>query len=78
VPHERWGETPKALVVLEGGQFVAESELIARTRETLGSIKKVTSVEFVAALPRSAAGKVLRSVAREPYWAGVRSRVGGA
>jgi acyl-CoA synthetase (AMP-forming)/AMP-acid ligase II len=78
VPHEKWGETPKALVVLEPGAAVAPAELIELTRARVGSVQKVTSVEFVDQLPRSAIGKVLRREVRERYWAGKEERVGGA
>ncbi len=78
VPHPRWGETPKAIVVVEEGASVDEAELIELTRERAGTVKKVTSVDFVDALPRSATGKLQRAVAREPYWADVAARVGGA
>ena len=36
----------------------------------LGSVSAPKRVEFVAALPRSANGKVLKAAVREPYWAG--------
>jgi acyl-CoA synthetase (AMP-forming)/AMP-acid ligase II len=68
VPHERWGETPKAVVVLAEGAEVGEAELIALTRERVGSVQKVTSVEVVDELPKSGVGKVLRRVVRERYW----------
>lgn len=78
VPHERWGETPKAVVVLAPGAEVAEAELIELTRERVGSVQKVTSVEFVESLPRSPIGKVLRREVRDRYWTGRDERVSGA
>jgi acyl-CoA synthetase (AMP-forming)/AMP-acid ligase II len=57
VPHPRWGETPVAFVV---GAEVEASELIEHCRHHLASYKKPTAITFVAALPRNAAGKVLR------------------
>ena len=45
--HQRWGETPKAVVVLDGAAAASEQELIEHCRGKVGSVKKVTSVEFV-------------------------------
>jgi acyl-CoA synthetase (AMP-forming)/AMP-acid ligase II len=67
VPHEKWGETPKAVVVPRPGATVEEDELIELTREKVGSVKKVTSVELVDALPKSGVGKVLRREVRARY-----------
>src|ERR1700710_514931 len=46
VAHDKWGETPKAVVVVRAGQTVDEQELIEWTRGKLGSVKRVTSVDF--------------------------------
>lgn len=79
VPHERWGETPKAVVVLgEGAAEVSEDQLIEYTRDRVGAVKKVTSVEFVDELPKSPLGKVLRREVRERYWSESDRRIGGA
>jgi acyl-CoA synthetase (AMP-forming)/AMP-acid ligase II len=78
VPHEKWGETPKAVVVLNPGAEVAPDELIEMTRAQVGSVQKVTSVEFASELPKSGVGKVLRREVRERYWAGRGERVSGA
>jgi acyl-CoA synthetase (AMP-forming)/AMP-acid ligase II len=78
VPHEKWGETPMAVVVLAPGATTTEEELIALTRERVGSVKKVTTVFFAQALPKSGVGKVLRREVREQHWAGRTERVGGA
>ncbi len=79
VPHEKWGETPKAVVVLREGHTATEQELIDWCREKVGSVKKPTSVEFrPEPLPKTPIGKVLRRVVREQYWVGVERRVHGA
>ena len=54
VPSERWGETPKALVVLRPGAEATEQELIAFTRDHLTHYECPTSVDFVDSLPRTA------------------------
>jgi long-chain acyl-CoA synthetase len=68
VPDERWGETPKALVVRLPGADVTDRQLIAHCKERLASYKCPTSVEWIAELPRNAAGKVLKKTLRAPYW----------
>jgi fatty-acyl-CoA synthase len=58
VAHERWGETPKAMVVLRDGTAFDEQGVIAHCREHLASFKCPTIVEQCAELPRTATGKV--------------------
>ena len=50
-------------------------ELIAYCGEQLADYKKPRSVDFVDELPRSPAGKLLKNVIREPYWADARRRI---
>ena len=78
VPHERWGETPKAVVVLKPGFAVTSEDLIAFTRGVVGGVKKVTSVEFARSLPRTASGKVMRSALKAPFWDDRASRISGS
>lgn len=83
IPHERWGETPKAMVVLKaepkaqqaaGGSPTAE-ELLEFTRHSLARYKCPTSIEFVDELPRNASGKILKKELRAPYWIGRDRRI---
>ena len=60
VPDERWGETVKAVVVVRPGGEPTAEELIAFARERLAGYKLPRSVEFVASLPRTPSGKVLK------------------
>jgi acyl-CoA synthetase (AMP-forming)/AMP-acid ligase II len=78
VPDGRWGETVKAVVALRPGVACNEAELIAFCRPRLGGFERPRSVDFLAELPRTATGKVLKRVLREPYWAGRARRVSGA
>ena len=75
VPSEKWGETPKALIVLREGTSTTEEEVIAFTRDHLAHFKCPTSVDFVESLPRTATGKLQKFVLRDRYWAGVERRV---
>jgi acyl-coenzyme A synthetase/AMP-(fatty) acid ligase len=53
-------------------------ELIAHTRGVAGGVKKVTRVEILEALPRTATGKVQRNVLKAPHWAGRATRISGS
>ena len=75
VPHEKWGETPKALIVLRPGMTATEPEILAFSRTHLAHFRCPTSVEFVDSLPRTVTGKLQKFVIREKYWAGVERRV---
>jgi long-chain acyl-CoA synthetase len=76
VPHEKWGETPRAMVVRAPGTEVTEQELIDFTRQRLATFKCPTSVEWLEALPRNPSGKVLKKDLRAPFWAGRDRMVG--
>lgn len=76
VPHERWGETPKAMVVRTPDSTLTEADLIAWCRERLAGFKCPTSVEWLDELPRNPSGKVLKKDLRAPYWEGRTRMVG--
>ena len=75
IPHDVWGEELLALVVRGEGAAVTDRELIAQCRAHLAKFKCPTRVEFRDALPRNAAGKLLKMQMREPYWAERERRV---
>jgi O-succinylbenzoic acid--CoA ligase len=57
---ERWGQAVMAVVVPRAAATTSPEELIAFCRERLAGYKTPIQVEFAAALPRNAAGKLLR------------------
>ena len=67
VPHERWGETPMAVVVLRPGQQAEPLDLIAFARERLAHYKCPTKLFFSDTLPRNASGKLLKRELRRLY-----------
>jgi len=73
VPNEDWGEEIKAVVELKPG-FPADDAtrdaILDFARERLPGFQRPRTLDFVEALPRSAAGKVLRQQVRDPYWKG--------
>ncbi len=75
VPHEKWGETVKALVVRSAGSNVGEQEIIDHCREKIAHYKCPTSVEFRDELARTATGKLQKFKLREPYWADMEKAV---
>jgi fatty-acyl-CoA synthase len=77
VPDEKWGERPKAFVVLKPGGEVGESELIAHVQSRLARYKAPKAVEFVDALPKTSTGKVQKFELREKEWAGHEGRIKG-
>ena len=69
LPDERWGEAVHAVVVLRAGHADSDrtalrDELVAWCRQQLAGYKCPRSIEFTAALPLSAAGKVLKNQLR--------------
>jgi acyl-CoA synthetase (AMP-forming)/AMP-acid ligase II len=75
VPDKKWGEAVKACVVVRSGETLTEAEVIAHARQLVAGYKCPKSVDFIAALPRNASGKVLRRELRAPYWEGMERAV---
>jgi fatty-acyl-CoA synthase len=67
-PHEKWGETPHAFVVLKDGHQLTEAEVVAFSKEKLAHFKAVTGVTFVKELPKTASGKIQKVHLRNEYW----------
>ncbi len=76
VPHEHWGERPKAFVTLNAEASVSGDEIVAFCRERLAHYKCPDAVEF-GPLPKTSTGKVQKFVLREREWAGRESRIDG-
>lgn len=66
VPHEVYGEVPKAYVVLKAGQAISEEAIKAYCATQLAKYKVPHEVEFMDELPRNASGKVLKHTLRVP------------
>jgi acyl-CoA synthetase (AMP-forming)/AMP-acid ligase II len=74
VPDELWGEAVKAVVVLKQEARATAEEIIAFAGERMANYKKPKSVDFVAELPKSAYGKVLKRELRNRYLAGQKPK----
>ncbi|MGB9465873.1 MAG: long-chain-fatty-acid--CoA ligase [Candidatus Acidiferrum sp.] len=70
VPDAKWGEVPKALVVLKPGSQSTEAELLEFCRARIAHYKAPHSVEFFDSLPKTGTGKILKRELRKKYWGG--------
>ena len=64
-PDARWGEVPRAFVVLRPGREITEQALIAHCRSRLAGFKTPKQIVFMETLPRNPSGKVLKRQLRE-------------
>ena len=77
IPDPRWGELVTASVVLKPGMQLTADELIDYCRRFLANYKAPRRIDFSESeLPKSASGKVVKRVLREPFWAGADRSVG--
>jgi long-chain acyl-CoA synthetase len=78
IPDDEWGEQVKAAVELAPGYEPSPAlaaELLAFARAKLAAYKAPRSIDFEAALPRTAAGKLYVRRLRDRYWAGRERRI---
>ena len=67
-PHERWGETPVATVVLRPGMTATAEAIRDWVNDRVSArFQKVSAVHIIDALPRNVAGKTLRRVLQHAY-----------
>ncbi len=64
-PDPRWGEVPRAFVVVKPGRDVEAAALIAHCRARLAGFKTPKDIVFLDVLPRTGSGKVLKRRLRE-------------
>jgi fatty-acyl-CoA synthase len=64
MPHDRWGESPHAFVILRTGAATTEAELKQHVRGQLAHFKTPQWITFVEELPKTATGKVQKNVLR--------------
>lgn len=77
IPDDVWGESVHALVILKQDYVPQPSaeDIILFCKDRLASYKKPKSIEFTNSLPRTAMGKVLKTVLREKHWVGLNRGV---
>jgi fatty-acyl-CoA synthase len=76
MPHEKWGEVPKAFVALRPGANASEREIVDFCRERIAHYKCPKAIEFTE-LPKTSTGKIQKFRLREKEWAGHRNRIQG-
>ncbi len=65
-PDEEAGEIPIAFVVLRPGSEATESDIKAFVAERAATYKHIHHITFTDAIPKSASGKILRRILKEP------------
>jgi fatty-acyl-CoA synthase len=70
VPHEKWGEAVKAIVVLRDNAVASETELIAFVRARKGPVHAPKSIVFADRIPLSGVGKPDKKALRAQYATG--------
>jgi fatty-acyl-CoA synthase len=74
IPDEKWGERPKAFVILKPNKSASEAEIIAFCRERLAHFKCPAAVEF-GFLAKTSTGKIQKFVLRNKEWGGYEKRI---
>ncbi len=67
VPHPKWGEAVKALVVLRPGHHVTARELIFQVAQRKGSFQAPKTIEFIDSIPQTAVGKPDKKALRAKF-----------
>jgi len=75
VPDEKWGERPKAYVVLRAGTSATQQDLIAHVKTKIAGYKAPRDIAITMELPKTSTGKIQKYMLREKEWAGHASRV---
>ena len=74
---ERWGERPKAFVVLRPGESVSTAALLQHVRTKIAHYKAPREIEFLTELPKTSTGKIQKFDLREKEWWGHTRRIHG-
>lgn len=75
VPHDKWGERPKAFVVAKSGEQVDPSDLIEFVKSRIARFKAPDMIEIVDQLPKTSTGKIQKYVLREKEWGSQDRRI---
>jgi acyl-CoA synthetase (AMP-forming)/AMP-acid ligase II len=75
VPDAQWGERVHAVIVRAPGHSAGADEIAAHCKTLIVGYKVPQSVDFVATLPLSPAGKVLKRELRMPHWKGMDRKI---
>ena len=68
VPDERWGESIKAIVVLNAGIEMSPGQIVDSCKDKLGGVKTPKSIEVWGEIPKTAVGKTDKKAIRAKFW----------
>ena len=74
IPHEKWGEVPKAFVTLKPHQTASADEIVEHCRGKLAGFKVPKTIEF-GDLPKTSTGKIQKYLLRNREWEGHGGRI---
>ena len=77
VPDEKWGERPKAYVVLRPGGNATPADLMAHVKTKIAGYKAPRDIDITVQLPKTPTGKIQKFLLRDAEWAGRMQRVKG-
>ncbi|GAA1124417.1 long-chain fatty acid--CoA ligase [Citricoccus alkalitolerans] len=67
VPDEKWGEVPRAVIVVRDGHELTEEQVIGHLNGKLARYKIPKSVVFTEEMPRTASGKIRKPDLRKKF-----------
>jgi len=70
VPDDKWGERPKAYVVLRPGRSATPEDLIAHVRTKIAGYKTPRDIDITVRLPKTSTGKIQKYMLRKTVRAG--------
>ena len=68
IPDERWGESIKAVIVLQPDSDLTADSIIEKVKAKLGGVKTPKSVELWPEIPKTAVGKTDKKAIRARFW----------
>jgi fatty-acyl-CoA synthase/long-chain acyl-CoA synthetase len=75
VPDDDWGERVHAAIQIRPGHTLTADEVRAFAREHVADYKVPREVSFPDDFPRDSAGKLIKRMLRDPYWAGRERKI---
>lgn len=80
-PHSKWGETPKAYIVLKNEALNSDpgslnAELLAYARENLAHFKCPSEITFLKEFPKTGTGKIQKYILKQKEWAANSKLIG--
>ncbi|HZQ61827.1 MAG TPA: AMP-binding protein [Casimicrobiaceae bacterium] len=76
IPHDKWGETPVAAVILRQGGVASADELREWINARVAArYQRVDRILVMDDFPRNAAGKTLKREMRAPFWEGREQKI---